>query len=215
MDDRRPTSIPLRSCAKFTLFCVSVLIACISASCKDSVQLFEPYPEPTAYRASLLPLAIGNSWRYVDSSRVPSGGNVFSYWNTDSVSRFTVVNGRYWWTIGFGSDQYSVDGDTVFVKPFLGQPFPLYIPTPPAGDTQHVNWQPGETIAVNVYAMPGSITVPAGTFDHCAVYEFDSYGGHSRDVFKPGVGIVYRERTSQWDTTAVNRMYLFAFTLMR
>jgi hypothetical protein len=179
-------------------------------SCKDSVQLFQPIPEPTEFRNAVLPLAIGNSWKYVDSS------NSFGYpLRTDTVTRFRVDHGTVWWTINYQMAECADKDGVAMFLPYRGQAYTRFIPTPASGDTVLLDWQLPTGSQVRAYASVKTMTVPAGTFDSCTVYEYEGYWGHTWYYFKPGIGMIYYETTTNSTPGYVGKTYLVAYSLVK
>jgi hypothetical protein len=194
----------------FVDYCFILLSAVLAFSCKDSVQLFQPIPEPTEFRSAILPLAIGNSWTYVDSS------NSYGYPSrTDTVTRFRVENGIVWWTINYQMAEYADKDGVVMFLPYRGQAYTRFITTPQPGDTVLLDWQLPTGSQVRAYASGGVITVPAGSFDSCTVYEYEDYWGHSWYFFKPGIGMVYSEMISNSSPSYVDKSYLVGYALAK
>lgn len=205
MDDRRSRRSSNSIRFAFAHFC-TILLTLVSLSCKDSVQLFQPISEPTSFRSALLPLAIGNSWHYVDTL------DSYPYQYTDSVTRFRKDGDLYWWSIGFGGQEFAVRNDTIVYAPSIGETLPYYIPNPPPGDTVHLHW--GYELDVRVYSLPGIVVVPAGSFENCAAYEYDNGYAIVLFVFKPGVGVLSYSSFRTSDSTRIDQSLLMQYSLV-
>jgi hypothetical protein len=184
-----------------------LLLSVFALSCNDSLQLFQPHPEPTEFRHEVFPLAIGNSWNYIDSL------GSYAYPRTDSITRFRVAGDMVWWTMNWYLCEYAdKDGNTLYL-PYNGQSYTRYVPTPALGDTVRLSWQIPDADQVICYALAGAFTVPAGKFDSCAVYEYSSSWSRYRYIFKPGIGVLYSETLSKSDQSYAYRSFLVLCTL--
>jgi hypothetical protein len=177
-----------------TLFLFSTSCAMLFIDCNKSDISTSDSEVSSIDTASILPLALGNTWLYRDAALWPDGSlKGFSYDYHRQVTFDTIIRGIRW----------SVWGDTLHCNDcstgewvsnqssglWTGWPTEnltyLRLPFPAPVGTQAVSKYEEWT----VISQSITITVPAGTFQ-CYQYRQGAAGGGHDYFFAPGVGMV-------------------------
>jgi hypothetical protein len=177
---------------------ISLLLICVAISCQqESPTAVVPTPS-----LGLFPFALGNKWKYVDSVFTASETFVDSF--VVSVESTRSESGTTWCKLShpfnpsIAATEFTIRNDSLFSLQYSESPHGIvtlssleYIP-PLNTDTAHYqsHFDADVVITKSVARTHDSIFVPAGTFAGCAVYWYDIYPEHYREVLKPTVGIL-------------------------
>ena len=198
----------MRKTVLFILFIRTVIFLCLDlSSCKKdspTVSSTSDTTEPLGFREAFYPMAVGNSWTYIDSTITDSQTTVSVYTDTiigyhnyifgtdwkflrrsggKAIGGYSLIeiNDRiyqiqYSWTSPILALQYfdSVGQDSV--------PFHSYI----GGDAGL------EKLFVRV---KGTYATPASEFADCIIVKYSLMETDRADIFCPHIGIVGRENT--------------------
>lgn len=151
------------------------------------------------------PLAVGNSWTYLDSLTTASGTTVRTV--TVSVASLRFEQGVLWYALdhsfnpSIAASEFTAQNDSVFSLQLAdapGGPAPIrsleYIP-PPSTDTSfyHSLFDGDALVRKSATRLDGTHTVPAGKFTGCATYAYRIPPERYREVLMPGVGMLSLE----------------------
>ena len=213
-------AITLNSCL---ILAAVVGISILHTSCENKPTAPTPhYDEPTSYRHSTLPLAVGNQWSFVDSSYwISSPTNAAALIRLTSITSYTEENNSGMWCTsdsrGGPGPRYSISGDTVFVDDSqlngaLLNPRVAFLPPSAVHDTVTIAGPFPYTIT-KVYPLGHTLTTPAGTFDSVYVYELDQFGTQLT-YFRPSIGVIFQV-SHPTDSTYVLKSVLASYVLVK
>jgi hypothetical protein len=164
----------------------ALLLCTAFIACSDSTVTPPSGPQNAD---QLLPLAVGNVWVYKEKSKFGTVDNRFVIASLRSLP-FTSTTGegtRDFFVdstsfFGYGNDTNGVTVGNLKVNGSVTSVFVVgKIPKVPTAG--YVNGQ-------YKYIGTGSVTVPAGTFAECHVFEFSQLGQKQTEYYSKGVGIV-------------------------
>jgi hypothetical protein len=197
-----------------------VAIIIFSSCQKEPTAPYHYYPEPSEYRHSTFPLAVGNQWAYTDSNyTLPSHSNAFARIRLSSIASYTQVNNQAVWMFtdinGKPDISYSIANDTIYVddSPTNGallNPRIAYLPASAIQDTVRITGPYSWTVT-KIYPLRHSLTTPAGTFDSVYVYELD-LNVTTLTFYRPSIGVICQESYPP-DRSSVQRSELTSFVL--
>lgn len=199
----------------YILTAAAFLLLALNGCKDDSTSVLSP-PEPTEFRNSLIPFAVGNRWTYIDSLFTDSPVAVETY--SMSVVGFRRENGLVWWQLSDSRIpstviEYAVRNDSILNLQYNFQN-PVesleYIPAHAADTVQFLSMIGGDVmVSKYVYALNPGVIVPAGTFSGCIAVEMR--GGY-QEILKPRLGLIQRE---VWYEQAHRKIVLAGYELKR
>jgi len=168
--------------------------------------------------SSLIPMAIGNTWTYVDSLLTDSTTSVDTF--TVSIMNDRIDSQHLWWEFhdsriqGTFLIELAMRNDSVFSLQSNEDSSVIsleYIPPPETDTLRYVSIFDGKApVEKSVFLLEGSCPVPAGTFDRCAVYSWLESPLGFIEILKPGVGMV---RTQFSTSTGEHRISLLQYAI--
>ena len=180
---------------------VSLLILVFADGCTEDDTRVVSEPGPPEFPYSLIPLAVGNSWTYIDSLLSDSASSAETY--TIAIESARVDSDRVWWQFRdsriptYYIMELTVRNDSIFSLQY-NEDVPVvsleYIP-PPDVDTLHFFSLFGGDVTQEkaVYRLAGDCAVPAGTFDSCVVYYWVDSALDFTEILKPSIGLIKRQ----------------------
>ncbi|MHB1049068.1 MAG: hypothetical protein ACYC09_03230 [Bacteroidota bacterium] len=184
------------------LFLLSIVLSLLSSSCKENATEAIPYyEEKIFYSNTTMPLAVGNTWAYADSTFI-SFTKDSMYIKTDLVVTKIVgyreINGIGRWQYGYDNNdafcEYYVLNDTIYVHQL--SPNGTFLKTriaflPSNNEISTRTFQgPYPNTSTKVFRLTEDILTPAGTFKNIFVYEEEYYGAKIMRYVCPGIGEV-------------------------
>jgi|GEM_PF-3206607 hypothetical protein len=156
--------------------------------------------EPTTFRKSFLPLAVGNTWVYVDSLCTNTDTTVRI--DTISIIGFRKNKGNVWWKFYHTGRSYGnyyelmEQNDSVYDLQYgegIGNTsFAAIEYIPPQGDTIILQTTQGGDAGLwkKIYRITQPYFVPSGTFDSCTMFYYHSGQTHQWEVIRPRIGFI-------------------------
>jgi hypothetical protein len=187
---------------------------------------------PLEFRKAFWPMAVGNSWTYVDSTFNAQGALTLVDTFTLAVTlvEFDTTKQEYWWSFSggalipfpatYGSLSFVMQrGDTIFGRENgLWDPIVTtqakFGPLPTSKDTAHYPWTYGGDVAVGTLGVRNGsgYSTPAGSFT--GSLSFSIWVQRKKTFeFKPGVGILGYGYHTGWIPEAEHRGRLLAYSL--
>lgn len=158
-------------------------------------------PAPTAASASIIPLAVGNSWTIRISYWDLDGKLRTSRYETSRIVGDTIIDGERWFVMS-GDGWYNLCANKVngFYKLNSGTKV-LHVKYPAkVGDSYH-----GPSGETKVVSLNANISVPKGSFV-CYQYRVSGPEGARLDLYySPGVGLVSIDGATPYGTLGILR----------
>jgi hypothetical protein len=178
------------------LLALGACLACLLGCGNDDPVVPPGTPPP------LLPLAVGNRWLYVDSM-ITSAGTA-THADTVVVLGLRSAGATTWYELrssfnpSIAASEFATSNDSIFSLQYTEAPGGMapvisleYLPPPAAGSLVYTSVFDGDALfQKSVAALHETVTVPAGSFADCAVYEYQIYPEHYREIVKPGLGVL-------------------------
>jgi hypothetical protein len=177
----------------------------------------------------LAAFALGNRWIYVDTI-ISSSGTVVNL-DTVSVIGLRTEGSKSWWRLqntfnpSIAATQFLLSNDSVFSLQQTETPsgpgsiVSLEYISSPTSDTSfyHSIFDADVLILKAVTRLNAQFLTPAGSFDNCAVFMYEIYPEHYREIESPGIGIlsceVHKDSTERYGPGAHRKLTLVSYTL--
>jgi hypothetical protein len=170
-----------------------LFVSILSSGCKNETNPILSQGET----GDILPLHVGNTWEYAYTNFDATGAGHLAASQTRSVIRDTTISGALWFMVSDGPEirvlQNRSDGLWWFIS---GGEAMLYKYPAAPGDSFRAMWNTNYT---KVTSVGVSVSSAQGIFS-CIEYEYDISpsivavgGGHVREFYCPGVGLVKSE----------------------